>query len=111
MAMVDEIHLHRQAQSVRQQDELLTHVIGDLSRRSQKLHSREPLGLREAHLAGELMEVPHQGRHDLAQTRIGGGGKAAKNFVCKSLLLIGCTHAAGSLDLTTANFSNGFTRR
>jgi hypothetical protein len=71
------VHLddeHRQPEDVGGEDELLPLVVADLAGAGQPPDGGHPLGLGEAHLPGEGMQVPHQGRHQLGHARVAGGG-------------------------------------
>jgi hypothetical protein len=69
--VVEEVDEHRQAQRVRQQDELLAPVGGDVSDVGQEVNSRKPLGLGERLFDGELVEMTDQRGHQVAQAGIG----------------------------------------
>ena len=55
--MIDGDGLHRQAEHVREQDELLAPVVGDVPGRGQELDRGRPLGLGQPDLAGEGVQV------------------------------------------------------
>ena len=58
---------HGEPEHVREQDELLTPVVGDVPGPGQEVDALLPLGLGEPHLARERMHVPHQALHDLPE--------------------------------------------
>jgi hypothetical protein len=73
-AVVDRIDQHRQAQGVRQQDELLALVVALLSRGRQEADRGQPLGLRQLDFANEAVQMAHQGAHHLRQAGIAAVG-------------------------------------
>ena len=63
-------HKLREAECVREQDELLPRVGALVARACEELDPLEPLVLGEIDLASELMEMLHERSHDLLQPRI-----------------------------------------
>ena len=62
---------HRQPEGVGGEDELLALVVGDVAGAREEVDGGEPLLLGELDLAGEGVQVAHEGLQDLAQARIG----------------------------------------
>lgn len=61
---------HRQAQHVRQQDELLALIVGDVAAAGQELDALEPLLFGQLHLACKGMQVLHETVHDALEPRV-----------------------------------------
>ena len=78
--MVDEVHHHRDAERVREQDELLTDVVAHVARVGQELNALEPLGLGEVDLLDERVKVLDEGKHDAPEPRLGRALYPAKDF-------------------------------
>jgi len=67
------VHLddeHRETQHVGGEDELLALLVADLPGAVEPLDRGHPLGLGEAHLAREAVQVPHERREDLRQAGV-----------------------------------------
>jgi DNA-binding transcriptional LysR family regulator len=88
---------HRQAQHVRQQDELLALVVALLAGGREVLDALEPLGLGELHLAREGVQVLHQAGHDLVQARIGRVGEAREHGL-RDVVLVQVAHRGVSME-------------
>ncbi|MCY1360065.1 hypothetical protein D9M69_466730 [compost metagenome] len=70
---------HRQAQGVRQQDELLALRVALLARGGEEVDARGPLGLGEPHFAREVVQVAHQRRQHFLQPCVLAAGHALEH--------------------------------
>lgn len=72
--MLQLIHQNTEPQTIAQQDKLVLKLRALLARARQELDRFVPLGMRELGLAGEGVEVVHQGGEYLEVARGGGEG-------------------------------------
>ena len=77
---MDEVDEHRQPQRVRQQDEFLTPIGGDMPDIGQKANSRKPLRLGDRLFDGELVQMANQRGDEFAQPWIGAVVEAGQHL-------------------------------
>jgi len=78
--MVDQIHDHRHAERVGEQDVFLPSVAAHLSGLGEELDRRHPFGLGQLHVLDEGMQVTDETLHDVPQARVGRGVEAPQHF-------------------------------
>ena len=79
--VIDRVHQHRDAEDIRQQDELLPPVRAGMAGFGQELDGGEPFLLRRLDLLHGGVQVPHDHRHDLGQSGVLCGVVAADHHL------------------------------